>query len=364
MKQYDFLIVGAGLFGSVFAREMTDKGKKCLVIDKRSTTGGNLRCENTENINVHKYGAHIFHTDDAEVWNYVNRFAEFNRYTNSPIACYKGKIYNLPFNMNTFYQMWGVITPEDAKNRIAEQVAKENIVNPKNLEEKALSLVGRDIYEKLIKGYTEKQWGCSAKELPEFIINRLPLRFTYDNNYFNSRFQGIPIGGYNVLIDELLDGIEVWLNEDYIAKRDFYNSLADKVLYTGELDRYFGYSLGNLEYRSLRFEEEILDTENFQGNAVVNYTEREVPFTRIIEHKHFENAVSPKTVITREYPKTWEKGDEPYYPVNNKENDELYAKYRALAEKEENLIIGGRLGLYKYYDMDKIVRLALDLSRS
>ncbi len=364
MKQYDFLIVGAGLFGSVFAREMTDKGKKCLVIDKRSTTGGNLRCENTENINVHKYGAHIFHTDDAEVWNYVNRFAEFNRYTNSPIACYKGKIYNLPFNMNTFYQMWGVITPEDAKNRIAEQVAKENIVNPKNLEEKALSLVGRDIYEKLIKGYTEKQCGCSAKELPEFIINRLPLRFTYDNNYFNSRFQGIPIGGYNVLIDELLDGIEVWLNEDYIAKRDFYNSLADKVLYTGELDRYFGYSLGNLEYRSLRFEEEILDTENFQGNAVVNYTEREVPFTRIIEHKHFENAVSPKTVITREYPKTWEKGDEPYYPVNNKENDELYAKYRALAEKEENLIIGGRLGLYKYYDMDKIVRLALDLSRS
>lgn len=364
MKQYDFLIVGAGLFGSVFAREMTDKGKKCLVIDKRSTTGGNLRCENTENINVHKYGAHIFHTDDAEVWNYVNRFAEFNRYTNSPIACYKGKIYNLPFNMNTFYQMWGVITPEDAKNRIAEQVAKENIVNPKNLEEKALSLVGRDIYEKLIKGYTEKQWGCSAKELPEFIINRLPLRFTYDNNYFNSRFQGIPIGGYNVLIDELLDGIEVWLNEDYIAKRDFYNSLADKVLYTGELDRYFGYSLGNLEYRSLRFEEEILDTENFQGNAVVNYTEREVPFTRIIEHKHFENAVSPKTVITREYPKTWEKGDEPYYPVNNKENDELYAKYRALAEKEENLMIGGRLGLYKYYDMDKIVRLALDLSRS
>jgi UDP-galactopyranose mutase len=323
-----------------------------------------LRCENTENINVHKYGAHIFHTDDAEVWNYVNRFAEFNRYTNSPIACYKGKIYNLPFNMNTFYQMWGVITPEDAKNRIAEQVAKENIVNPKNLEEKALSLVGRDIYEKLIKGYTEKQWGCSAKELPEFIINRLPLRFTYDNNYFNSRFQGIPIGGYNVLIDELLDGIEVWLNEDYIAKRDFYNSLADKVLYTGELDRYFGYSLGNLEYRSLRFEEEILDTENFQGNAVVNYTEREVPFTRIIEHKHFENAVSPKTVITREYPKTWEKGDEPYYPVNNKENDELYAKYRALAEKEENLMIGGRLGLYKYYDMDKIVRLALDLSRS
>jgi UDP-galactopyranose mutase len=361
--KFDFLIVGAGLYGSVFAREMTNKGKKCLVIDKRPNAGGNLYCEKIENINVHKYGAHIFHTDDEEVWNYVNKFVPFNRYTNSPVANYQGKLYNLPFNMNTFYQMWGVKTPNEAKAYIAKQVAKENIKEPKNLEEKALSLVGRDIYEKLIKGYTEKQWGCSATELPAFIINRLPLRFTFDNNYFNSRYQGIPIGGYNELIDKLLEEVEVRLNEDYILKRDYYNTLADKVLYTGELDRYFNYSLGHLEYRSLEFAEEILDEENFQGNAVINYTEREVLFTRIIEHKHFENAVSEKTVITKEYPKQWEVGDEPYYSMNNAQNDSLYAKYKELANKDNRIIVGGRLGLYKYYDMDKIVRLALDLSR-
>lgn len=362
--KFDYLIVGAGLYGSVFAREMTDKGKKCLIIDKRSHTGGNLYCEKIENINVHKYGAHIFHTDDEEVWNYVNKLVSFNRYTNSPVANYKGKLYNLPFNMNTFYQMWGIKTPNEARAYIATQVEKEKIIEPKNLEEKALSLVGRDIYEKLIKGYTEKQWGCSTTELPAFIISRLPLRFTFDNNYFNSRFQGIPIGGYNKIIDKLLENIEVRLNEDYILKRDYYNTLADKVLYTGELDRYFNYSLGHLQYRSLKFEEEILDEENFQGNAVINYTEREVPFTRIIEHKHFENALSEKTVITKEYPKQWTAGDEPYYSVNNAQNDALYAKYKELALKDNRLIVGGRLGLYKYYDMDKIIRLALDLSRS
>ena len=358
-KKYDYLIVGAGLFGSVFAREMADKGKKCLVIDKRNHTGGNLYCEEIEGINVHKYGAHIFHTSNKAVWEYVNKLVEFNRYTNSPIANYKGKLYHLPFNMNTFYAMWGTITPEQAKAKIQEQINKENITEPKNLEEKAITMIGRDLYEILVKGYTEKQWGMAATELPPFIINRLPLRFTFDDNYFNDKYQGIPIGGYNKLFDKLLDGIDVQLDVNYFSDKEYFDSIAHKTLYTGELDRYFDYSLGKLEFRSLRFENEVLDIDNYQGVAVVNYTEREIPYTRIIEHKHFEFNQSPKTVITREYPLTWQEGDEPYYPVNNQQNNDLYERYKKLAQDEDRLIVGGRLGMYKYFDMDKTIEAAL-----
>lgn len=360
-KKYDYLIVGAGLFGSVFAREMADRGKKCFVIDKREHIGGNLYCEECEGINVHKYGAHIFHTSNKHIWDYVNKLAEFNRYTNSPIANYKGKLYHMPFNMNTFYAMWGTITPAQAKAKIKEQIEKENIIEPKNLEEKAITMIGRDLYEILIKGYTEKQWGKAATQLPPFIINRLPLRFTFDDNYFNDKYQGIPIGGYNKLFLKLLNGIDVELNVNYFSDKDYFYNIADKIVYTGELDRYFEYSLGKLEYRSLRFENEILDTDNYQGVAVVNYTDADIPFTRIIEHKHFEYTQSPKTVITREYPQEWLEDNEPYYPVNNQINNDLYEKYKKLAQNENKLIVGGRLGMYKYFDMDKIIEAALTI---
>lgn len=362
--QYDYVIVGSGLFGSVFARQLTDAGYKCLVLEKRPHTGGNIYCENIENINVHKYGAHIFHTDIERVWKYVNSYVTFNRYTNCPVANYKGKLYNMPFNMNTFYALWGVTTPADAMDKIKKQRDEANITEPENLEEKALSLVGRDIYEKLIKGYTEKQWGRPATELPPFIISRLPLRFTFDNNYFNSRYQGIPEGGYNVLTDALLKGIEVKCNVDYNDDREYWNSLCDKVLYTGAIDSLYDYRLGKLQYRSLRFEQQILNTQNYQGVAVMNFTDRETPYTRIIEHKHFENAVSDKTVITYEYPANWTPGDEPYYPVNDAENDGLYKNYAQLASNDKKLILGGRLGLYKYYDMDKIIDVALTTAQN
>ena len=365
MKHYDYLIVGAGLFGSVAARELTDAGKRCLVIDRRAQVGGNLYCEDVEGIHVHKYGAHIFHTDNREVWEYVNRLAEFNRYTNSPLADFRGKLYHMPFNMNTFYAMWGVKTPAEAQEEIRRQIAAEHLVGePKNLEEKALSLVGRDIYEPLVKGYTEKQWGKRATELPAFIISRLPLRFTFDDNYFNHRFQGIPIGGYNILFDKLLAGIDVELNCDFFADRARLEGTADRILYTGVLDRWFDYCYGELEYRSLRFETEVLNEENHQGVAVVNYTAAEVPYTRVIEHKHFEGAKCQKTVLTREYPKTYIRGDEPYYPVNDERNNALYARYAALAAEDQKLILGGRLGLYKYYDMDKTVECALSLAKA
>ena len=361
MKKYDYLIVGAGLFGSVFAHEAMRKGKKVLVVDKRDHIAGNIYTRETEGINVHIYGAHIFHTSDEKVWNYVNRFARFNNYINCPVARYKNEIYNMPFNMNTFSKMWGVITPAEAKARIEEQKKAAGITEPANLEEQALSLVGKDIYEKLVKGYTEKQWGRRATELPAFIIRRLPVRFIYDNNYFNDRYQGIPEGGYTQICEKMLDGAEVRLNVDYFANRSELDALADKVLFTGMIDEYYGYRYGELEYRSLRFETETLDCENYQGNAVVNYTEYEVPYTRVIEHKHFEFGTQPKTVVTREYPATWKKGDEPYYPVNNERNDALYAKYKALAEAEGNVIFGGRLGMYKYYDMDDTIVAALAL---
>lgn len=364
MKKYDYLIVGSGLFGSVFAREMTDAGYKCLIIEKRNNAGGNIYCENIENINVHKYGAHIFHTDNERVWKYVNSFVTFNRYTNCPIANYKGELYNMPFNMNTFYALWGVRTPEEARKQIEIQRSFANISEPKNLEEKALSLVGKDIYEKLIKGYTEKQWGRPATELPPFIISRLPLRFTFDNNYFNSRYQGIPEGGYNVLINALLNGIEVMFNVDYNDKREYWDSLCDKILYTGTIDSLFDYRLGKLQYRSLRFEQKVLDTPNYQGVAVMNYTDKETPYTRIIEHKHFENAISDKTVVTYEYPANWTPGDEPYYPVNDSANDDLYKEYSRLASANKKIILGGRLGLYKYYDMDKIVEVAMTTAQN
>ncbi len=357
---YDYLIVGSGLYGAVFAYEMKKRGKKCLVIDKRNHIGGNIYCEKIDDINVHKYGAHIFHTSNKKVWEYINQFAEFNNYINSPIARYKDELYNLPFNMNTFSKMWGIVTPQEAKDIIQLQIADLNITEPKNLEEQALSLVGRDVYEKLIKGYTEKQWGRDCKELPDFIIKRLPLRFTYDNNYFNDRYQGIPIGGYTAIIEKMLEGTEVLLNTDYKEFTAKNGQVADKVLYTGMIDEYYDYKLGVLEYRSVRFEQERYEMENYQGNAVVNYTDREVPYTRIIEHKHFEYGKQPVTIISKEYSSEWHKGDEPYYPVNNEKNNLLYEKYRQLAESENNVIFGGRLGNYKYYDMDKVIEAALD----
>ena len=356
---YDYLIVGAGLFGAVFAHEMTKEGKKCLVVEKRDHIAGNIYCETVDDIHVHKYGAHIFHTSNKKVWDYINTFAEFNNYINSPVASYKDELYNLPFNMNTFSKMWGIKTPQEAKDIIAKQIKELDIKEPKNLEEQALSLVGQDVYQKLIKGYTEKQWGRDCKDLPSFIIKRLPLRFVYDNNYFNDRFQGIPIGGYTPIIEKMLEGCDLLLNTDYFEYRKTNPDIADKVVYTGMLDKYFDYKLGVLEYRSVRFEHERLDTDNYQGNAVVNYTEREVPYTRIIEHKHFEFGTQPTTVISKEYPSEWKLGDEPYYPVNDKKNEELANGYRELAAKEENVIFGGRLGEYRYYDMDKVIEAAL-----
>ena len=356
---YDYLLVGAGLFGAVFAHAMTKEGKKCLVVEKRDHIAGNIYCETVDDIHVHKYGAHIFHTSNKKVWDYINTFAEFNNYINSPVASYKDELYNLPFNMNTFSKMWGIKTPQEAKDIIAKQIKELDIKEPKNLEEQALSLVGQDVYQKLIKGYTEKQWGRDCKDLPSFIIKRLPLRFVYDNNYFNDRFQGIPIGGYTPIVEKMLEGCDVLLNTDYFEYRKTNPDIADKVVYTGMLDKYFEYKLGVLEYRSVRFEHERLDTDNYQGNAVVNYTEREVPYTRIIEHKHFEFGTQPTTVISKEYPSEWKLGDEPYYPVNDKKNEELANGYRELAAKEENVIFGGRLGEYRYYDMDKVIEAAL-----
>ena len=364
MHRYDYLIVGSGLFGSVFAHEMTKKGASCLVIEKRDHIGGNIYTEEVEGIQVHKYGAHIFHTSDKEVWEYVNGLAEFNHYINSPVAVYKDELYNLPFNMNTFSRLWGIRTPQEAKERIAAQIADLHIEEPRNLEEQALSLVGRDVYEKLVKGYTEKQWGRDCKELPPFIIRRLPLRFIYDNNYFNDPYQGIPKGGYTRIIERLLEGSSVLLDTDYFTFRKDYPDVADKTVYTGPLDAYFDYKLGVLQYRTVRFETEILPVENYQGNAVVNYTEREVPYTRIIEHKHFEFGTQPSTVISREYPQEWKPGMEPYYPINDAANEALADQYRALAAAEPDTIFGGRLGTYRYYDMDKIIRAALDTVKS
>lgn len=357
--KYDYLIVGAGLFGSVFAYEAQKRGKKCLVIDKREHIGGNVYCENVDGINVHKYGAHIFHTSDEKVWQYINQFAEFNNFINSPIAIYKGEVYNLPFNMNTFSKMWGIRTPAEAKKVIEEQIRELNIKDPANLEEQALMLVGRDVYEKLIKGYTEKQWGRPCTELPAFIIKRLPLRFTYDNNYFNDRYQGIPIGGYTPIIEKMLSGIEVRLNTDYFDFIRTEKNCAVKTVFTGMIDAYFDYKLGHLEYRSLRFEHQLVACDNYQGNAVVNYTEREIPYTRIIEHKHFEFGKQPVTAISKEYPAEWKPGVEPYYPINNEKNNLLYAEYQKLAAAEPNVIFGGRLGSYQYYDMDKVIAAAL-----
>lgn len=356
---YDYLVVGAGLYGAAFAQQMKQRGRTVLVIDRRPHVGGNVYTEEVEGIQVHRYGAHIFHTNDRRVWEYVNRFAEFNRYTNSPVANYHGELYSLPFNMYTFNRMWGVVTPREAREEIQKQVAESRIDHPRNLEEQAISLVGRDIYQKLVKGYTEKQWGKSAAELPAFIIKRLPVRFTYDNNYFNDLYQGIPIGGYTGMIASMLHGIEARLSEDFLEKREEYLQLADKVIYTGMLDAYFEYCFGELEYRSLRFETEVLDTDNYQGNAVVNYTDRETPYTRVIEHKHFEFGTQEKTVVTWEYPASWKPGDEPYYPMNDEKNNQLYQKYRELAEQETNVVFGGRLGQYKYYDMDDVVEQAL-----
>ncbi|MBQ9038718.1 MAG: UDP-galactopyranose mutase [Clostridia bacterium] len=364
---YDYLIVGSGLFGATFARQAADAGRRVLVVDRRPNVAGNIYTEDIEGIHVHKYGAHIFHTNDAAVWRYVNRFAEFNRFTNSPVANYKGELYSLPFNMYTFNRMWGVVTPEAAQAKIDEQ-RREITGEPRNLEEQAISLVGRDIFEKLVKGYTEKQWGRDCKDLPAFIIRRLPVRLTFDNNYFNALYQGIPIGGYTKLVENLLEGIEVRLNCDYLEDRAELDAMAKRVVYTGPIDAYFGFKLGALEYRSVRFETELLDIPNFQGNAAVNYTDRETPWTRIIEHKWFEFGKDaegndlPKTVISREYSSEWKPGDEPYYPVNDEKNGALYRQYRALADGEENVIFGGRLGEYKYYDMDQTVAAALRLS--
>lgn len=364
--KYDYLIVGSGLYGSIFAHEAKSKGKSVLVVDKRPNIAGNVYTEKQEGINVHMYGAHIFHTNDKRVWNYITQFAEFNRFTNSPVANYKGELYSMPFNMYTFNKMWGVVTPEEAAAKIEEQ-KKEITGEPKNLEEQAISLVGRDIYEKLVKGYTEKQWGRDCKELPAFIIKRLPVRLTFDNNYFNALYQGIPIGGYTKMVENLLDGIEVRLNTDYLEHKAELDALADKVVYTGPIDAYFGFKLGTLEYRSVRFENETLDIPNFQGNAAVNYTDRETPWTRIIEHKWFEFGKDedgndlPKTIISREYSSEWKAGDEPYYPVNDEKNGQLYAKYKELADKETGVIFGGRLGEYKYYDMDTTIASVLDM---
>ena len=364
--KYDYLIVGAGLYGAIFAHEAKKAGKSVLVIDKRPNIAGNVYTEEVEGIQVHKYGAHIFHTNSKKVWDYVNQFAEFNRFTNSPVANYNGELYSLPFNMYTFNKMWGVVTPEEAAAKIEEQKKEANITEPKNLEEQAISLVGTDIYEKLIKGYTEKQWGRSCKELPAFIIKRLPVRFTFDNNYFNALYQGIPVGGYTKMVAHMLEGVEVRLDTDYLADRETFDEMADKVVYTGAIDAYFDYKLGTLEYRSVRFETELLDMPNFQGNAAVNYTDAKTPWTRIIEHKWFEFGKDAKgndlekTVISREYSSEWKPGDEPYYPVNDEKNGALYAQYRELAEKEERVIFGGRLGEYKYYDMDQVIAAALD----
>ena len=358
--KYDYLIAGSGLYGAVFAYEMKKRGKKCLVIDKRNHIGGNIYCEKIDDINVHKYGAHIFHTSNKKVWEYINQFAEFNNYINSPIARYKDELYNLPFNMNTFSKMWGIVTPQEAKDIIQLQIADLNITEPKNLEEQALSLVGRDVYEKLIKGYTEKQWGRKCTELPAFIIKRLPFRFVYDNNYFNDRYQGIPIGGYTPIVEKMLEKADVLTGTDFFEFRAQNADIADKIIFTGMIDEYFGYRLGALEYRSVRFETETLDCDNYQGNAVVNYTDGEVPYTRVIEHKHFEFGKQEKTVISREYSSEWAVGMEPYYPVNDEKNNALYEQYKKLADEEENVIFGGRLGNYKYYDMDKVIAAALE----
>ena len=366
--KYDYLVVGSGLYGAVFAREAADRGKKVLVIDKRPNVAGNIYTEKVEGIHVHKYGAHIFHTNDTKVWKYITRFAEFNRFTNSPVANYHGELYSLPFNMYTFNKMWGVVTPEEAAAKIEEQRQTAGITEPKNLEEQAISLVGKDIFEKLVKGYTEKQWGRDCKDLPAFIIKRLPVRLTFDNNYFNALYQGIPIGGYTKLVEHLLEGIEVRLNTDYLEQKEELDKLAETVVYTGPIDAYFGYSLGALEYRSVRFETEVLDIPNFQGNAAVNYTDRETPWTRIIEHKWFEFGKDeqgqdlPKTVISREYSSEWKPGDEPYYPVNDEKNGALYAEYKRLADTEKNVIFGGRLAEYRYYDMDAVIASALKKS--
>ncbi|MBE5975799.1 MAG: UDP-galactopyranose mutase [Paenibacillaceae bacterium] len=363
MKKYDYVLVGGGLYSGVFAYLARKQGKKCLVLEKREHLGGNLYCEETEGIHVHRYGAHIFHTSNRKVWQFVNELAEFNRYTNSPVANYLGEMYNLPFNMNTFSKMWGVSTPEQAKAKIDEQ--RQVITSePKNLEEQAISLVGTDIYEKLVKGYTEKQWGRDCKELPAFIIKRLPVRFTYDNNYFNDLYQGIPIGGYNVITDKLFEGCDVELSVDYLDNREHYDSLGEKIIYTGMIDAFYGYQFGKLEYRSLKFETETLNTDNYQGVAVVNYTDRETPYTRIIEHKHFEFGTQDKTVITREYPVDWSEGMEPYYPVNDETNQNLYQAYEKLAQKEDRVIFGGRLAEYKYYDMDKVIESAFKMAES
>lgn len=360
---YDYLIVGAGLFGAVFAHEAEAAGKKCLVIDRRNHIAGNVYTEEIEGIQVHRYGAHIFHTSDREVWDYVNRFAEFNRYTNAPVARYKDELYNLPFNMNTFHGLWGVKTPKEAEAKIEEQRSAAGIDEPSNLEEQAVSLVGRDIYEKLVKGYTEKQWGKKATELPPFIIKRLPVRFTYDNNYFNDSYQGIPVGGYTQMVANMLDGIQVRLNEDFFENREKYAGIAKKTVFTGMIDAYYDYCYGELEYRSLRFETELLEEANYQGNAVVNYTEFEIPYTRIIEHKHFEYGTQPKTVVTREYPASWHRGEEPYYPMNDEKNNRLFEKYRKKADEQEDVIFGGRLGEYQYYDMHHVVAKALQCVR-
>lgn len=375
MKQYDYLIVGSGLFGATFAYLAHQQGKRCLIIDKRPHLGGNVYCECVEGINVHKYGAHIFHTSNKEVWDFVNSIVEFNRYTNSPVANYKGRLYNLPFNMNTFYQMWGVTTPAEAQAKIDEQRAEavarmkeDGVSEPRNLEEQAKVLIGKDIYETLIKGYTEKQWGRKCSDLPAFIIKRLPVRLVYDNNYFNDKYQGIPVGGYNKLIEGLLQGVDIRLNVDFFADRAHWEALAEKIVFTGKIDEYFGYRFGKLNYRTVRFEQETLDVSNYQGNAVVNYTEREVPYTRIIEHKHFEQFGAgvydnPKTVISREYSTEWQEGMEPYYPVNDKQNSQLYLQYKTLADQEENVIFGGRLAEYKYYDMAPIIEKVLGMFR-
>ncbi len=372
--KYDYLIVGAGLFGAIFAHEAKKAGKKVLVIDRRDHIGGNIYTKEVEGIQVHQYGAHIFHTSDKEVWDYIQQFAEFNRYTNSPVARYKDELYNLPFNMNTFSKMWGVRTPAEAKEIIQRQIKEAGITKPKNLEEQAISLVGKDIYEKLVKGYTEKQWGRRATELPSFIIRRLPVRYVYDNNYFNDKYQGIPVGGYTKIIERMLEGTEVRLMTDFFADREILAKEAENIVFTGMIDAYYDYCFGELEYRSLRFETEVLNMENYQGNAVVNYTEYEVPYTRIIEHKHFEygcqggyggdgSGVSDKTVITREYPAAWSRGEEPYYPMNDEKNNALYARYRELADQEEHVIFGGRLGMYRYYDMHQVVKEALKCVR-
>ena len=359
--RYDYLVVGAGLYGAVFAREAKKAGKSVLVIDKRPNIAGNVYTQEVEGINVHVYGAHIFHTNNKKVWDYITQYAEFNRFTNSPVANYKGELFSLPFNMYTFNKMWGVVTPQEAADKIEEQKKEAGITDPQNLEEQAISLVGRDIFEKLVKGYTEKQWGRDCKDLPAFIIKRLPVRLTFDNNYFNALYQGIPMGGYTKMVENLLDGIEVRLNVDYLQNKAELDAIADRVVYTGAIDAYFGYQLGTLEYRSVRFETEVLDMPNFQGNAAVNYTDRETPWTRIIEHKWFEFGTQPKTVISREYSSEWKPGDEPYYPVNDEKNGALYQKYKALADKEEKVIFGGRLGEYKYYDMDAVIASALDM---